>query len=65
MAYNHQTVRFHEPKPCMNPTVIAGLTSERQRLFRDVWSLGRPAGEYPGAGDPMRDALGKRAWDAA
>ena len=86
MAYNHRTVRFHEPKACalplppaasidapsglqsaehcassdeattdpsgMNPTVIRGLSEERQGFFRDVWTLG--------PGDPMRDALGER-----
>ncbi|MFT5090733.1 MAG: hypothetical protein ACI8PG_005114 [Planctomycetota bacterium] len=36
MAYNHVAVRFHEPKPCMNPTVIDGLEPERQGFFRDV-----------------------------
>lgn len=40
MAYNHVTVRFHEPKPCMNETVIDGLAPERQGFFRDVWVLG-------------------------
>lgn len=40
MAYNHVAVRFHEPKPCMNPTVIDGLEPERQGFFRDVWVLG-------------------------
>ncbi len=40
MAYNHVTVRFHEPKPCMNPVVIGGLSEERQKFFRDVWILG-------------------------
>ncbi len=40
MAYNHVTVRFHEPKPCMNPTVIDGLSESRQGFFRDVWVLG-------------------------
>ena len=39
MAYNHQAVRHHEPKPCMNPTVIGGLTEERQGFFKDVWVL--------------------------
>ena len=39
IAYNHVTVRHHEPKPCMNPTVIGGLTPERQGFFRDVWVL--------------------------
>ena len=39
MAYNHVTARFHEPKPCMNPTVIGGLAPERQGFFRDVWVL--------------------------
>lgn len=40
LAYNHLGARFHEPKPCMNPTVISGLTPERQRFFQDVWVLG-------------------------
>ena len=40
IAYNHVTVRFHEPKPCMNPMVIGGLSEERQKFFRDVWILG-------------------------
>ena len=40
MAYNHVTVRFHEPKSCMNPVVIGGLSEERQKFFRDVWILG-------------------------
>jgi len=40
MAYNHVTVRFHEPKPCMNPTVIGALAEERQGFFKDVWLLG-------------------------
>ncbi|NKB72264.1 MAG: phytanoyl-CoA dioxygenase [Candidatus Latescibacteria bacterium] len=44
MAYNHVTVRFHEPKPCMNPTVIGGLTPQRQGFFRDVWVLGNKRG---------------------
>jgi len=39
MAYNHQSVRFHEPKPCMNPTVIGGLSERRQGFFKDVWVL--------------------------
>ena len=39
MAYNHVTVRFHEPKPCMNPVVINGLSENRQSFFRDVWVL--------------------------
>jgi len=39
IAYNHVTVRHHEPKPCMNPTVISGLSAERQGFFRDVWIL--------------------------
>lgn len=39
IAYNHVTVRFHEPKPCMNPVVIGGLAEARQRFFRDVWIL--------------------------
>ncbi len=39
MAYNHVSVRHHEPKPCMNPTVINGLTQERQGFFRDIWIL--------------------------
>ena len=29
----------HEPKPCMNPTVIGGLAEERRSFFRDIWSL--------------------------
>jgi hypothetical protein len=40
IAYNHSTVRFHEPKPCMNPTVIGGLAENRQGFFKDVWQLG-------------------------
>ena len=39
IAYNYVTVRFHEPKPCMNPVVIGGLTEARQSFFRDVWIL--------------------------
>ena len=39
IAYNHVSVRFHEPKPCMNPVVIDGLSEERQSFFRDVWVL--------------------------
>ena len=39
MAYNHASVRFHEPKPCMNPTVIGGLSPKRQEFFKDVWVL--------------------------
>jgi hypothetical protein len=39
IAYNHVTVRFHEPKPTMNPTVIAGMSEERQKYFKDVWVL--------------------------
>lgn len=39
IAYNHVTSRFHEPKPCMNPVVLAGLTETRQRFFQDVWQL--------------------------
>lgn len=39
MAYNHQAVRYHEPKPCMNPTVIDGLSERRQGFFKDVWVL--------------------------
>lgn len=39
VAYNHVTVRHHEPKPCMNSVVIGGLSEERQRFFRDVWIL--------------------------
>lgn len=40
IAYNHQAVRFHEPKPCMNPVVIGGMLLARQAFFRDVWVLG-------------------------
>ncbi len=40
IAYNHVTVRFHEPKPCMNPQVIGGMSAARQQFFRDVWILG-------------------------
>ncbi len=40
MAYNHAGVRFHEPKPCMNSTVIGDLAEERKGFFRDVWILG-------------------------
>ncbi|HCL30557.1 MAG TPA: phytanoyl-CoA dioxygenase [Candidatus Latescibacteria bacterium] len=39
IAYNHVSVRFHEPKPCMNRIVIEGLAEERQSFFRDVWVL--------------------------
>ena len=39
IAYNHSTVRFHEPKPCMNPIVIEGLSEARQGFFKDVWQL--------------------------
>ena len=39
MAYNHVTVRHHEPKPFMNPTVIGGLAEKRRKFFRDVWIL--------------------------
>ena len=39
IAYNHVTVRFHEPKPCMNPVVIGGMAEARRRFFRDVWIL--------------------------
>ncbi len=39
IAYNYVTVRFHEPKPCMNPVVIGGMAEVRQRFFRDVWIL--------------------------
>ena len=39
MAYNHASVRFHEPKPCMNPTVIGGMSEARQKFFQDVWVL--------------------------
>lgn len=44
IAYNHVTARFHEPKPCMNPTVIGGLSAKRQGFFRDVWILGNKRG---------------------
>ena len=40
IAYNHVTVRFHEPKPCMNPQVIGGMSAARQQFFRDVCILG-------------------------
>ena len=40
MAYNHQSMRFHEPKPCMNEDVIAGLTPARRGFFKEVWILG-------------------------
>ena len=40
IAYNHVMVRFHEPKQCMNPIVIDGLSEERQKFFQDVWFLG-------------------------
>ena len=40
IAYNHVTVRHHEPKPCMNSTVIGGLSESRQGFFRDAWVLG-------------------------
>ncbi|MDA0746116.1 MAG: phytanoyl-CoA dioxygenase family protein [bacterium] len=39
-AYNHVAVRFHEPKPCMNPTVIRGMSEAHQKFFKDVWVLG-------------------------
>ena len=39
IAYNHQAVRHHEPKPCMNPTVVGGFTERRQEFFKDVWVL--------------------------
>jgi hypothetical protein len=39
IAYNHVSVRFHEPKPCMNPTVIGGMSEEHQKFFKDVWIL--------------------------
>ncbi|MCZ6632484.1 MAG: phytanoyl-CoA dioxygenase family protein [bacterium] len=39
MAYNHVAVRHHEPKPCMNPVVIGGMSEERQGFFKDVWVL--------------------------
>lgn len=45
IAYNHVTVRFHEPKPCMNPAVIGGLSEERQKFFQDVWILGNDRGK--------------------
>ncbi|MGA1199315.1 MAG: phytanoyl-CoA dioxygenase family protein [Candidatus Latescibacterota bacterium] len=44
MAYNHRSVRFHEPKPCMNPVVISGLSEARQKLFQDVWVLSNDRG---------------------
>ena len=44
IAYNHSTVRFHEPKPCMNLTVIAGLSEKRQGFFKEVWQLGNKRG---------------------
>jgi hypothetical protein len=40
IAYNHVSVRFHEPKPCMNPTVIDGMSETHQKFFKDVWVLG-------------------------
>ena len=39
IAYNHSTVRYHEPKPCMNPKVIGGLAESRQDFFKEVWQL--------------------------
>jgi hypothetical protein len=39
MAYNHVSSRFHEPKPCMNPTVIDAMSPARQGFFKDVWIL--------------------------
>ena len=39
------TVRYHEPKPCMNPEVIGGLSAERQQFFRDVWVLANARGK--------------------
>ena len=40
IAYNHVTVRFHEPKPCMNPEVIGGMSKAHRKFFQDVWVLG-------------------------
>lgn len=40
IAYNHVTVRYHEPKPCMSDTVIGGMSETRQKFFQDVWVLG-------------------------
>ena len=39
IAYNHASVRFHEPKPCMNPVVIGGMSEDHQKFFKDVWIL--------------------------
>ena len=39
IAYNHRTVRFHEPKPCMNSTVIGALSERRKGFFKDVWQF--------------------------
>ena len=39
IAYNHVTARFHEPKPCMNPVVLGGMSQTHQRFFQDVWVL--------------------------
>ena len=39
IAYNHVTVRFHEPKPCMNPQVIGDMSGSRRKFFREVWYL--------------------------
>jgi len=44
MAYNHKGARFHEPKPCMNPDVIGGLSETRQTFFDDVWILSNNRG---------------------
>ena len=45
IAYNHVTVRYHEPKSCMNPEVIGGLSAARQQFFRDVWILANARGK--------------------
>ena len=33
IAYNHVTVRFHEPKPCMNPQVIGGMSARTSAIL--------------------------------
>ena len=39
MAYNHRTVRNHEPKPFFTEVVIGALSESRQRFFHEVWLL--------------------------
>ena len=43
VAYNHISVRWHEEKEYMNPTVVGGLSRERQGFFRDVWQFATTA----------------------